>query len=432
MTKNYYIYLLPAFIAVSAMAQVPAPAPPQQEPIALVNGMVHLGNGQVLENGTVAFEQGKITFAGKASDAQLTGYRQIDVGGKHVYPGLILPLTNVGLVEIEAVRATEDYSETGNLKPHVRSAIAFNTDSELLPTLKFTGIQLVQAAPRGGRVEGTSSIMQLDAWNWEDALYREDDGVHINWPSLSFAPRWWMGETGRRDNPDYRDQVNEIVRLIRDAKSYMEISPATQNLALEAMIPVITGKKRLYVYSNRPAEIVEAIQTLKKLEIPHLVLTGGEDVWYVKDLVKEHQIPVLLENVHRRPNREGEDVDLPYKLPAMLHAEGILVGLTHSSGMVASSRNLPFFAGTAAAYGLDKETALKMVTSNTARILGIDDKTGTLEQGKDANVVVSNGDLLDMRTNEVVYSFIQGREVTLEALQQRLYDKYREKYQNDQ
>lgn len=430
MNKNFVFYIVTLIVATGTLAQVPAPAPPQSEPIAIVNGTVHVGNGEVLENATITFENGKITAVSSSHGMDLSGSRQIDASGKHVYPGLILPLTTLGLEEIEAVRSTLDFSETGNLNPHVRTAVAYNSDSELIPTMRFTGIQLAQVVPGGGRIEGTSSVMQLDAWNWEDALYAEDDGVHLNWPSLTFGPRWWLGETERRNNTKYDEQVKEIIQLIQDTKSYMDVTPSAKNLMLEAMIPVLKGEKRMYVYSNRPAEIVEAIQTLKGLEIPDLVLTGAEDVWYVKDLIKEHKIPVLLENVHRRPDREGEDVDLPYKLPALLHKEGILVGLTHSSGMLASSRNLPFFAGTVAAHGVDKETALAMVTSHPARILGIADRTGTLEKGKDANIVVSTGDLLDMRTNDVVFSFIQGREVSLHALQQRLYEKFKEKYEN--
>lgn len=432
MNKQITNYMIMLLVGLSAWAQVPAPAPAQSEPIAIMNATAHLGNGEVIENAIITFENGKIQLVADATRIRvdLSGYRQIEASGMHAYPGLILPLTKLGLVEYSAVRASRDFSETGDLKPNVRAAIAYNTDSELIPTMKYTGIQLAQSAPAGGRFEGTSSIMQLDAWNWEDALYYEDDAVHMNWPALTYGARWWLGETERRENKEYDSQVAEIEKLLKDARSYMESQPETKNLKLEAMIPVLKGEEGLFVFANRPKQMLEAIQILKKYEIERLVLTGAEDVWYVKDLVKENDIPVLLANVHRLPNRPGEDVDLPYKLPAMLHNEGITVGLTHVSGMIASSRNLPFFAGTVAAYGLDKEEALKLVTSNSARILGIDDKTGTLEKGKDANIVISSGDLLDMRTNDIQYSFIQGREVNLEAMQQRLYEKFKGKYED--
>jgi len=430
MTKQITTYIIGIILGWSAYAQVLAPAPAQSEPIAIMNATAHLGNGEVIENSIITFNEGKITLVADATRVRvdLKGFRLIDAAGKHAYPGVILPLTNLGLVEYEAVKASRDFSETGNLKPHVRTAIAYNTDSELIPTMRFNGIQLAQVAPRSGRIEGTSSIMQLDAWNWEDALYQEDDGVHLNWPSLSYGARWWMGETERRENKEYDAQVAEVTQLLQDTKAYMEQSSEEKNLILEAMVPVLKGDKQLFVYANRPKQIIEVVQTIKQY-VPKMVLTGGEDVWYVRDLIKENNIPVLLENVHRIPGRAEEDTDWCYKLPAMLHNEGILVGLTHVSEMIASSRNLPFFAGTVAAYGVDKETALQMITSNTAKILGIDDKTGTLEQGLDANIVISNGDLLDMRTNDVVYSFIQGREVSLDAMQQRLYEKFKEKYE---
>ncbi len=433
MKKQLITYIIALMGLSTAWAQVPAPASAQSEPIAIMNGTAHLGNGEVIENSIVTFENGKIKLVADATKVRvdLTGYKQVDAKGKHVYPGLILPLTNLGLEEIAAVRATVDDDEVGGVNPNVRSAIAYNTDSELIPTMRFTGIQLAQTTPQGGRVSGTSSVMQLDAWNWEDALYLEDDGVHISWPALSYGPRWWRGETERRPNDEYDEQVAEITQLLKDAKSYMELNPSEKNLKLEAMLPVLKGESNLYVRAEQAKSIVEAVQTLTDMEIPNIVLTGASDVWYVKDLIKEKNIPVLLTNVHRVPGRNSEDYDLPYKLPALLHKEGILVGLTHENGMLANNRNLPFFAGTAAAYGdISKEEALKLVTSNTAKILNIDDKTGTLETGKDANIVISGGDILDMNGNIILNSYIQGREVTLHAMQQRLYEKFKEKYES--
>ncbi|MFY0608400.1 MAG: amidohydrolase family protein [Cyclobacteriaceae bacterium] len=432
MIKQGLLFTLALVIFTSVFAQVPAPGKAQSEPIAIMNATAHLGNGEVIENSIVTFENGKITQVADAtaSKVDLTGYKQIDAKGKHVYPGLILALSKLGLVEINAVRATRDYAETGNIKPHVRTAIAYNTDSEVIPTMKFNGIQIVQVAPVGGLIEGTSSVMQLDAWNWEDALYREDDGIHINWPSISYGPRWWLGETARRANKDYEKQTEELVDLIADTKSYMESMPASKNLILEAMIPVLKGEKSAYMYANGAQEIIDGVQTLREAGIKKVVVVGAKDVWAAKDLLKEFDIPVLLDNIHRRPYRTDEDVDWPYRLAGELDKAGILVGLTSSSGDVSSSRNLPFYAGTVAAYGVDPEVALKMITSNTAKILEIDTKTGTLEEGKDANIVISTGDLLDMRTNNVEYSFIQGREVNLEAHQQRLYQKFKEKYED--
>ncbi|MEQ8239336.1 MAG: amidohydrolase family protein [Cyclobacteriaceae bacterium] len=430
MTKYISLIILGITFSLGLKAQVPSPAPAQSEPIAIIKGTAHIGNGQVVENAVVLFNNGKIESVDTYDPTfDYSLYQIIDAEGKDVYPGLILPLTKLGLEEVAAVRATRDYSEVGSMKPHVRTAIAFNTDSEIIPTMKFNGIQIAQIAPAGGRVEGTSSIMQLDAWNWEDALYKENDGVHMNWPSITTRARWWLGETERKANDKYQEQVEAVKSLFDDTKSYMELKPETTNLMLEAMAEVINGNRTLFIYVNRPQEIIEAIQMSKEFGVPNVVLAGCEDVWPVADLVKESGYPVLLENVHRRPNMDDQDINHPFKLAAMLSDKGILVGLTYVSGMLASARNLPFFAGTVAAYGADREEALSMITLNTAKILRIDELTGSLEAGKDANIVISTGDILDMRTNNVEYSFIQGREVDLEALQQRLYQKYKEKYE---
>lgn len=428
MTKSINLYIITLIIGFSAIAQVPTPAPSQSEPIAIVNGTAHIGNGEVLEDAVILFDNGKITSVTNEGTVDLSGYRKLDATGKHIYPGLISPVISLGLVEVEAVRATLDEREVGDFNPHVRSIVAYNTDSEAIPTMKFTGIQIAQVTSKGGRIPGTSSIVQLDAWNWEDAIYKKNDGVHVNWPALSFAPRWWKGETERRENENYQQQVNELIQFIEDAKSYHELGTESENLKLESMKAVFTGDKRLFLAANRTEQIIEAIQSLKKLGISNIILVGGADAWYVKDLLKENDIPVLLTDVHRTPNRTEDEIDLPYRLPAILHNEGILVGLTY--GDVRSARNLPFYAGTAAAYGVNKEEALAMITANTAKILGIADKTGTLEVGKDANIVISTGDLLDMRTNNIEHSFIQGREVDLVALQQRLYQKYKARYEN--
>lgn len=427
MSKQLKLFIAGWIFSLGVFAQVPTPAPDQSAPIAIVNGRVHVGNGEVIENAAILFADGVITSVTKAADADLSGYTQIDATGKDIYPGLISPVITLGLAEVSAVRATIDDDEVGDFIPNVRSIIAYNTDSEVIPTMKFNGIQIAQVTPAGGRISGSSSIVQLDAWNWRDAIYKEDDGVHLNWPSLTYGPRWWQGETERRANEDYQKEVDEVINFMKDAKSYAEINPKSANLKLEATRGLFSGDKKLFVSANRVEQIIEAINVLTELGIPNMVLVGAEDAWYARDLIKENNIPVLLSDVHRRPDREGEDIDLPYKLPGMLHNAGIKVGLTYTA--LRSARNLAFYAGTAAAYGITKEEALAMVTSNTAEILGIADRTGTLEQGKDANIVVSSGDLLDMRTNKVEYSFIQGRQVKLDGLQQRLYEKYKNKYE---
>lgn len=431
MKKLSYIFFL-VTAGFGAFAQVPEPVAAQQKPILLMNGTAHIGNGEVIENSVVAFENGKITLVGDARTVRLdmSGFEVISIEGKHVYPGLILPNTQLGLEDISAVRATLDKEEVGDMNPNVRALVAYNTDSEVIPTLRFNGILLAQSTPLGDLIAGSSSVMMLEGWNWEDAVYKADDGIHIYWPSKMFSPRWWMGETEPRTNPDYKLASAKLETFIADAKAYSEVqNPAVVNHKLEAMRGVFNGEKKLYLHANRRIEIMEGLQFVKSNGANSIVLVGGTDAQYVMPYLKENNIPVLVADVHRVPGREDEDYDMPYRLPAILHEAGITVGLTYES--LHNSRNLPFFAGTVAAYGgIDKEEALKMITSNTAKILGVGATTGTLEQGKDAHIVVSEGDLLDMRTSIVTHAFILGRLVNLDGKQQMLYDRFKRKYES--
>jgi imidazolonepropionase-like amidohydrolase len=428
---KYIFGILFTLLILQSNAQVPAPAGAQDKPIALMNGIIHVGNGEVIDNGIITIHDGKISSIGdaRAVKIDLSVYEVINVSGKHVYPGLILANSTLGLVDINAVRATRDYQEVGEFTPNVRSVIAYNTDSEVIPTFRFNGILLTQVVPRGGIISGTSSVMALDGWNWEDAAYAVDGGIHIYWPSYLSAPKWWLGEHEWQKNEEYDEKTREIEEFLQNSWSYAkQDDPQEVNLKLEAMKGLYEGHKKVYVHADDKRQIIESVQMLKRNGIHDIVLTGTSNVYYVMDFLKDNDIPVLLNKVHRLPEFDEEDVDMPFKLPALLVEKGIMVGLIHS-GDVQSARNLAFYAGTAAAYGLEKEEALKLITSNPAKILGIDKTTGTLEQGKDANIVVSEGDLLDMRTNKLEYAFIRGRAVTLEGKQQMLYERYKEKYE---
>ncbi len=428
---KYILGIVFTFLTLQLNAQVPAPAGAQDKPIALMNGIIHIGNGEVIDNGIITIHDGKISSVGDARSVKidLSGYEVINISRKHVYPGLILANSTVGLVDINAVRATRDYQEVGQFTPNVRSLIAYNTDSEVIPTLRFNGVLLTQVVPRGGIISGTSSVLALDGWNWEDAAYALDGGIHIYWPSYLSAPKWWLGETDWKKNEVYDIKIREIEEFLQNSWSYaQQEDPDEVNLKMEAMKGLYNGQKKMYVHADEKRQIIESVQMLKRNGIHDIVVTGASNAYYVMDFLKDNDIPVLLTNVHRLPEFDEEDVDMPFKLPALMVKKGIMVGLIHDDGDVQSSRNLAFYAGTAAAYGLEKEEALKLVTSNPAKILGIDKTTGTLEQGKDANIVVSEGDLLDMRTNKLEYAFILGRAVTLEGKQQMLYERYKEKY----
>ena len=284
--------------------------------------------------------------------------------------------------------------------------------------------------PDGSFVTGNSSIMMMEGWNWEDAAYKIDDGMHVKWPRKTYPPSRWSGQTSFRDNPNYKSSVDMINKFLIDSRSYFNLNGDENkevNLKLEAMVDVFNGKKKIYLHVGSREQIIESVQMFQKHGINDLVLVGANDALYAIDFILENDLPVLLNNLHRVPSRNHEDVDLPYKLPYLLQKEGVLVGLT-ASGSLHSQRNLPFLAGTAAGYGLSKEEALKLITSNNAKILGIDNVTGTIMVGKDANIIISKGDILDMKSSVIEYAFITGRKVNLDGKQQILYDRFKRKY----
>ena len=415
-------------------AQVPEPVNDQTKPVLIYNAFIHIGDGNTIQNGFVSFDNGKITDV-SSEDLDLesgtyNNFLKINANGSHLYPGLILPNSKVGLEDISAVRATVDHTEVGELNSNIRSLIAFNTDSEVISTFRYNGILLSQVVPDGSFVTGNSSIMMMEGWNWEDAAYKIDDGMHVKWPRKTYPPSRWSGQTSFRDNPNYKSSVDMINKFLIDSRSYFNLNGDENkevNLKLEAMVDVFNGKKKIYLHVGSREQIIESVQMFQKHGINDLVLVGANDALYAIDFILENDLPVLLNNLHRVPSRNHEDVDLPYKLPYLLQKEGVLVGLT-ASGSLHSQRNLPFLAGTAAGYGLGKEEALKLITSNNAKILGIDNVTGTITIGKDANIIISKGDILDMKSSVIEYAFITGRKVNLDGKQQILYDRFKRKY----
>ncbi len=412
-------------------AQQPIPALPQTKPIILKNAVIHKATGEVLQNGSIRFENGIITEIGTNINAN--NAEEMDMQGQHIYPSLILPATTLGITEVASLRPTHDYAETGLFNPNVRSLVAFNTDSEISPTLRSNGILLVQSTPRGGLISGTSSVMELEGWNWEDAQHTPDMGIHLNWIS-SYQRGGFFSPAGKAEkNEKYQEMTTLLEKFFVDAKIYSlnKDNSAPKNLKMEAMRGLFDGSKTLFINASFAKDIIESVQFAQKHQVKKIVIIGGEDALLVSDFLKQNNIPVILARLHRLPYRPEEDVWLPYKLPYLLKQQGILVGLAYDENDVEpmGTRNLPFLAGTASAYGLNKEEALMTVTANTAKILGIQDKVGTLEVGKHATLVVSKGDILDMRTSQVTHAFVRGKKLDLNDKQKELYQRYKKKYQ---
>jgi imidazolonepropionase-like amidohydrolase len=429
--KKLIIFIQCLVLAVTLHAQEDVyPAKAYAGKLFLTNGTIHVGNGQVIENGTIEINNGKIVQVG-ASITVAADAKVVDVKGKQVYPGMILPVTDLGLKEIaNGVRGSNDYQELGEYNNSIRSIVAYNTDSKIINTLKSNGILLAGITPQGGTISGSSSVVQLDAWNWEDAAYKMDNGIHLNMPSFIPRQNRFTGAQQQQTDPakEALDKMDDIKNLFRQAKGYLqETTHKETNLKLEALKGLFNKTQKLFVHANQVKQMLIAIDFVKEFGFD-VVIVGASESFLIADLLKQYNIAVILNDEHNLPATVDDDIDMPYKTPAILQKAGVLFALNDESE-VARYRNLPFNAGTAAAYGLTKEQALQAITLNSAKILGVDDKTGSLEAGKDANIVVSEGDLLDMRTSIIIHAFIQGREVSLDNKQKQLFDRYKYKYE---
>ena len=436
-TMKLHALLALLTFAVTALAQPNlTPGAPQTERILVLGGTAHLGTGEVLENAAIGFADGFIDYVGAARDIDPKRYaRVVDAEGKHIYPGFIAPNSTLGLMEIAAVRASRDYAEVGTFKPNVRSVIAYNAASDITPTVRTNGVLMGQITPRGGVIGGSSSVVQFDAWNWEDAVVRADDGIHLYWPSTHHK-HFEDGRAQLRKRKTYDQQLHEIRDFFSRAKAYAEGEPTKRDLRMEAMKGLFVdgdrkaaGATTLYIHANDAKQIAEVIRFKRAEGLDRVVLVGGVDSWMLADPLRENDIAVMIQRTHSVPRFAEDDIDLPYKLPKLLEDEGVEYCLQGEGRMPEmNTRNLPFFAGTAVAYGLEYEQAIRALTLSTARILGIDDVCGSLEPGKDATLFISGGDALDMMGNDVQHAWVQGRDVVLDNKQIPLYEKYKAKY----
>ena len=403
------------------------PAPNQTRGVLITGATIHVGDGTVIENGSIAFEKGSIIAVGRELPAGLSNYQRIDASGKHIYPGLIAANTQLGLREIDAVRATRDDQEVGDYNPNVRALIAYNTDSDVTPTVRSNGMLLAQVTPQGGRISGQSSIVELDGWNWEDAVFRADDGIHVNWPRRWTRTGWWAEPGGVKKNEKYAEEVRNLKAFISEARAYTETDePETPNLRFEAMRRVFTSDANVYVHVDLAKDISEAILFFQNFDIIPVII-GGRDSWMVTDLLRQYEVPVILRATQSLPATEDDHIDQPFKTPAQLQDAGVLFGFSGEGAW--EQRNTVFQAGQAVPYGLSTEAALSGLTLNLAKIFKIDDRVGTLAVGKDATLLISEGDILDMRTSKVTEAFIQGKKIDLDNKQKSLYRKYQQKYE---
>ena len=399
-----------------------------QKPTLFIGAKAHLGNGEVIQNSAISINKGKFDLIADASIIRIdpnafdTIYR---IYGKHIYPSFILPNTTLGITEIDAVRASRDYKETGGLNPNIRSLIAYNTDSKLAKTVRSNGVLIAQVTPRGGLVSGQSSIMYLDGNNWEDAAIKADDGIHINWPNSYYSTGWWAEPGETKKNKEYENKIHEFEKLFTQAKAY-ESSSNVIDLKMESMRGLFNGTKNLYIHANSSSDMRDAIDFAENYHVKNIIIVGGEDALSIANILVEKNIPVILNRVHRLPKSQDSPVNEPFKQAKKLNDVGVLFCLSYEGDMEAmGARNLSFTAGTTIAYGQEYEKAVQSITLNAAKILGIENVVGSIEYGKNATFFISSGDALDMRTNNVEQAFINGFAIDLNNHQKELFNKYR-------
>ena len=393
---------------------------------------VHVGNGTVIENAIVGCDADRFVLIKNALTSSFKAKNWdtiVSLQGQHMYPSFVATNTTLGLTEIDAVRATRDFDDVGEFNPHVRTQIAFNTESRVVETVRTNGVLLTQATPRGGRVSGVSSIMRLFAWNWEDATVLKDDGIHINWPKSTQGGGWWAEPKPKKRNKNYASEILKLMRFFELAKAY-DSNEVPFDQRLEAMKDCFVGTKRVYIHANELQQIHDVIDFVNAFKFPFPVIIGGYDAHLIGKKLKDANIPIMLDRIHGLPQIEDEATDLPYRIPALLKEQGIKFCLQGSGDMEAmNSRNLPFLAGTAMAYGLEEEAAVRSISLDPCEIIGIAADYGSIEKGKKASFFVSVGNALDMMTNDVTLICLDGVLRSTSNFQLELYKRYRDKYE---
>ena len=408
------------------------PTPPQAKPIALKGATIHPVSGPDIPSGTIVFDKGKITALGP--DVTIPdGAEVIDLSGKHIYPGLISANSVLGLIEIGAARATVDVAESGAINPNARAVSSINPDSELIPVARANGILTAHVVPEGGLVSGQSAVIRMDGWTPDEMTLHSPAAMHLRWPELTInrSPR------ARKSVKDQQKDIDKAVKQIRDsfqiARSYWQARKSgtpgfKSDLRWEALMPVFDGKLPLFVHANTVAEIEAVLAWAKEAQLK-IVLVGGQDAWRMASQLKESDTPVIITLSTALPSRRDDGYDSTFGNAARLHAAGVrfCMAMNGRNSEAPHERNLPYEASMASAFGLPKEEALKAVTLYAAQLLGIDDQLGSLQPGKAATLIVTNGDPLDFPT-QVEAAYIDGRKIDLSNRQTHLRDKYKEKY----
>lgn len=425
-------YVLCAIVVLAPIALVAGeeiPGRAQSKPIALVNGIVHTVSAGTLQKATVVFDGGRIVAVG-ANAAVPADARVVDCTGKHIYPGFITSATSLGLVEIDAVRATRDNAEVGEVNPNARAETAYNPDSELIPTVRSNGVLLANVIPEGGLVAGMSSLMRLDGWTREDIAVQARSGMVLNWPSMHVVKAWWMKKSPEEQKKAIDANVRAIKDLFSEARAYSNaqrnnVDTNRRDIRYESMRAVFEQNLPVIVFASTRLQMESALEFKRAFNL-RMIIAGATEAPLMLSELQREKVGILLQRVHSLPSHDEDGYDDAYTLPSKLAAAGIPFALTDGGSW--QQRNLAFNAGTAVAYGLAESDAEKAITLWPAQIFGIDGSYGSIEQGKSATLFVSTGNALDAKTQNVELAFIDGKEVDLDNRHTRLSKKYRERF----
>ena len=407
----------------------------------LYNATVHTGNGETYTNSGVLIANGKISMVLNGKTAmRLSVHEMVDLKGQHIYPGLLAIDTVLGLTEIEAVRATQDATEVGDYTPDVESWVAVNPDSELLPVTRANGIAYFEPVPDGAMVAGQSALLSMDGWTYEQMTVKKPVALHVFWPSME------LNTTPKEKSPDKEkwksldDQAKErraklraLADFFEEARAYAKAKDAaTEGLptlekipAWEAMLPYARAELPIVIHADEARQIKSAVEWASTNKFKAFI-AGGRDAWMVAGLLATNNIPVIYEHTFTQPVRDTESYDVHFHAPEVLREAGVKVIFSVGPGIFGApmTRNLPYAAAQAIAFGLPEEEALKGVTLYPAELMGVADRMGSIETGKDATLVVCDGDIFDIRSN-VKRMWIGGKEISLESRHTRLYEKYK-------
>ena len=400
------------------------------ETLLLTGATVHTVSGATITNGQVLVKDGKIAAVGKSVSGE--GAKEISLKGQHLYPGMIALNTDLGLVEIDAVRSTVDVREVGEYTPDVFSWHAVNPDSELLPVARANGVSHFEPVPFGAVVAGQSGLLALDGWTTEQMVAKKSIALHVFWPSANLDttpkeksrnPAKWKSLEDQ--DKERKEKLRQLDDFFAEARAYAKAKEGAKDFqivpAWEAMLSVVRGEIPVTIHADEVRQIRAGISWATTNGVK-MILADALDAWRVADLLATNKIPVIFNHVFTQPLRSEDSFDTHFRAPSVLTEAGVKVAF--SGGGAALVKNMPYAAAQAAAFGLPADEALKGITLYPAQIAGVADRLGSIEVGKDATLFVTDGDILDIRSN-VKRMWIGGDEVSLENRHTRLYEKYK-------